>query len=309
VRVSNTVSTDTDTDTDTTVGPGGATRPAIEAHYDVSREFYRLWLDERMVYSCALWPGGVDDDLEAAQVAKLAWHATSAAAGCGWGAMMRYLRDERGVADVTGLTLSGDQLDAVGTSEAMTARLEDWRVHEPTAPYDAIISIGAFEHFARQDLTTPQRRAVYRQFFERCSDWLAPGGRLSLQTIAYEDFDSERGPTSSFFSDEIFPESSLPHLADVVEAAEPTFRLLALRNDGPQYEATLHLWQKRLEADRDRATELVGRTVYRRYVRYLRASRAMFDRRIATLYRFTLERRPDRVTPTTPTSASSPGKE
>jgi cyclopropane-fatty-acyl-phospholipid synthase len=282
----------------------GASQQAIEAHYDVGRDFYRLWLDERMVYSCGLWPAEIDDDLEAAQLAKLAWHATSAGAGpgqrvldvgCGWGAMMRHLLDERGVGQVTGLTLSSDQADAVGTANGMEARLEDWRDHAPTAPYDAIISIGAFEHFARQELTTAERRATYRDFFERCAAWLAPAGRLSLQTIAYEDFDSEGGPVSSFFTDEIFPESSLPHLADVVEAAEPAFRLLAFRNDGPQYEATLRLWQRRLEANREAALQIVDRSVYRRYVRYLRASRAMFDRRITTLYRFTFEARTRRA--------------
>jgi cyclopropane-fatty-acyl-phospholipid synthase len=289
-----------------TVGTGrdrseGASRQAIEQHYDVGRDFYRLWLDERQVYSCALWTGDPDDDLEGAQLAKLAWHAESARVdgaarvldvGCGWGAMMRYLRDERGVGHVTGLTLSADQADAVGTGPGLEVRLEDWRDHRPDMSYDAVVSIGAFEHFARQELTTPQRRGEYRAFFERCAGWLPPGGRLSLQTIAYEDFDSERGAVSSFFTDEIFPESSLPHLADVVETAEPSFRLLALRNDGAQYEATLHLWQRRLEARRDEALRLVDRTTYRRYVRYLRASRAMFDRRICTLYRFTLERRP-----------------
>ncbi len=55
---------------------GGATQKAIEHHYDIGREFYRLWLDARMVYSCALWDGELDDDLEAAQLAKLDWHAT-----------------------------------------------------------------------------------------------------------------------------------------------------------------------------------------------------------------------------------------
>ena len=57
---------------------GGATRQAIEHHYDVGRDFFRLWLDARMVYSCAFWPGNIDDDLERAQLAKLEWHATAA---------------------------------------------------------------------------------------------------------------------------------------------------------------------------------------------------------------------------------------
>jgi cyclopropane-fatty-acyl-phospholipid synthase len=281
----------------------GATQQAIEHHYDVGREFYGLWLDARMVYSCALWPAGLDDDLEAAQVAKLAWHATSAGAdgagrvldvGCGWGAMLRYLVDVRGAGHVTGLTLSSDQADSIASSERIDVRLEDWRHHRPAGPYDAIVSIGAFEHFARPELTTEQRRGVYRRFFDRCADWLVDGGRLSLQTIGYEDFDEETSPVSPFFTEEIFPESALPHLSDIIEGSEPRFRLVAYRSDAAQYEHTLHLWQRRLEERRLAALGLVDRATYRRYLRYLRVSRALFDRRTCTLYRLVFERRPAR---------------
>ena len=116
----------------------------------------------------------------------------------------------------------------------------------------AIISIGAFEHFARPELNTDNRRGVYRDFFQRCANWLVTAGRLSLQTISYEDSDATPGPVLSFFSHEVFPESMLPLLSDIVVAAEGSFRLLALRNDGSQYTQTLKLWQERLEAHRMR---------------------------------------------------------
>jgi len=281
--------------------PTGATRAAIEHHYDVGRDFFRLWLDVRMVYSCALWRGALDDDLDSAQLAKLEWHATAAQVdgakrvldvGCGWGAMLRYLVAERQVGHVTGLTLSSDQFATTPISEHVEVRLEDWRDHQPPATYDAVVSIGAFEHFARPDLSRAQRRAVYGNFFDRCALWLAEGGRLSLQTIAYEDLDPSTGPVSSFFSEEIFPESVLPQLSDIVEAAEGRFRLVAFRNDPDHYEHTLRLWQKRLEANRADASSLVGQETYRQYLRYLRVSRAMFDRRVCTLYRMVFERRP-----------------
>jgi cyclopropane-fatty-acyl-phospholipid synthase len=279
----------------------GATQQAIEHHYDIGREFYRLWLDARMVYSCALWDGELDDDLEAAQLAKLDWHATGARAdgagrvldvGCGWGAMMRYLTDERGVGHVTGLTLSSDQAAAAPSSEKAETRLEDWRDHRPTAPYDAIVSIGAFEHFSRPELDKDQRRAVYRTFFESCALWLGEGGRLSLQTIAWEDFDPATMKVATGFTDDIFPESSLPQLSDVTDAAEGWFRLVGFRSDAHHYEHTLRLWQTRLEAAKAPASEIVGSDQYRRYHRYLRLSRAMFDRRVCTLYRMVFERRP-----------------
>ena len=280
---------------------GGASRKAIEHHYDVGREFYRLWLDPRMVYSCALWTGDLDDDLEGAQLAKLSWHATSARAdgvsrvldiGCGWGAMLRFLIEERGVGHVTGLTLSADQASSCELPGRGEVRLEDWRDHRPAQPYDAIISIGAFEHFARDELSKADRRAVYRHFFDRCAGWLLDGGRLSLQSIAYEDFDREQSPTSPFFKQEIFPESGLPRLGDIVDAAEKSFRLVDFRSDARHYEHTLMLWQRRLELNKADATRLVGHDVYRRYLRYLRVSRAMFQRGVCTLYRLAFERRP-----------------
>jgi cyclopropane-fatty-acyl-phospholipid synthase len=280
---------------------GGATQRAIEHHYDVGRDFYRLWLGADMVYSCALWTGGFDDDLEAAQLAKLEWHATGARVdgaarvldvGCGWGAMMRYLTNERGVGHVTGLTLSSDQASTAPSSARAETRLEDWRDHQPSSRYDAIVSIGAFEHFSRPELDKAQRRRVYRSFFDRCALWLGEGGRLSLQTIAWEDFDPATMEVTRFFTEDIFPESSLPQLSDIVDAAEGPFRLVCLRSDADHYGQTLRLWQGRLEASKAEACEMVGWEQYRRYHRYLRLSRMMFDRRVCTLYRMVFERRP-----------------
>jgi cyclopropane-fatty-acyl-phospholipid synthase len=282
---------------------GGAAQPAIEYHYDVGRDFYRLWLGERLVYSCALWPEELDDDLEAAQTAKLEWHATGARAdgvaraldiGCGWGAMIAYLTGQRHVGHVTGLTLSSDQASATPSSDRVEVRLEDWRDHEPTSPYDAIVSIGAFEHFSRPDLARSERRAIYRSFFDRCAGWLNEGGRLSLQTIGWEDFDPEKEVGTSFFKEEIFPDSALPQLSDIVEASEERFRLIAFRSDADHYARTLRIWQQRLEANKVQADEIVGHDTYRRYLRYLRISRAMFERRDCTLFRLVFELRASR---------------
>jgi cyclopropane-fatty-acyl-phospholipid synthase len=284
----------------------GASQAAIEHHYDVGADFYRLWLDPQMVYSCALWDGPLDDDLEAAQLAKLAWHVSAARAegadrvldvGCGWGAMLRYLTAERGVSHATGLTLSSDQASVGATSSlsSLEVRLEDWRKHRTTELYDAIVSIGAFEHFSRPELDNEERRTVYSAFFEACAGWLPAGGRLSLQSIAYDDFDPSSGVVSSFFTNDIFPESTLPLLTDIVGTSDPWFTIVRLRSDPEHYEHTLHLWQQRLQTNRSAAIDLVGQATYRRYVRYLRVARAMFDRRVCTLYRIALERRPKAV--------------
>ena len=93
--------------------------------------------------------------------------------------------------------------------------------------------------------TVEARRAVYRAFFHRCAHWLPAGGRLSLQTIAYEDFDVNVGPISSFFANEIFPESGLPRLSDIVVTSDPWFRLVEFRSDAAQYEHEAGSWLAR----------------------------------------------------------------
>ena len=292
---------------------GGAARPAIEYHYDVGRDFYRLWLGDRLVYSCALWDGPLDDDLEAAQTAKLEWHATGAKAdgaaraldiGCGWGAMIAYLTGERHVGHVTGLTLSSDQASATPSSDRVEVRLEDWRDHEPPSPYDAIVSIGAFEHFSRRRSCEVRKARHLPEFFRPlCAGGSTKAGVCRFRRIGWEDFDPGKEEGTSFFKDEIFPDSALPQLSDIVEASEERFRVIAFRSDADHYAQTLRIWQQRLEANKAQAHELVGHETYRRYLRYLRISRAMFERRDCTLFRIVFE-----LTAVTPRSGVSAAK-
>src|SRR5262245_59125 len=138
----------------------GASAAAIQSHYDLSNDFYRLWLDQSMTYSCALWYG--DEDLSAAQMNKIDWHLDRAVikkgdhlldVGCGWGALLERAVKVRGAASAVGLTFSKAQADHVKSAgnPAIEARLESWAVHTPKHQYDGIVSVGAFEHFAGID--------------------------------------------------------------------------------------------------------------------------------------------------------------
>lgn len=275
----------------------GASREAIRAHYDLSDDFFRLWLDPEMVYSAALFEDG--DDLARAQMRKLDHHIDAARArgaarvldvGCGWGAMLRRLVKTAGVKDAVGLTLSASQAAWIRSAPlpGITVREESWREHRPEAPYDAIVSIGAFEHFARPGLSPVEKLTAYREFFEFCHGALKPNGRLSLQTIAYVGGRAELPP---FIADEVFRESELPLIAEPLTAAADTFEVVALRNDREHYARTLTLWERALLAHEEEAIALVGADAVAHFHRYLKISAMGFRTGAICLLRMSFVRR------------------
>jgi cyclopropane-fatty-acyl-phospholipid synthase len=250
----------------------GASADAIRHHYDVSNEFFRLWLDDTLTYSCALYDQHAD--LAAAQLAKIDFHVASARAGgaarvldigCGWGANLRRLVEHHRVTEAVGLTLSAAQAAWIGERgwPGVQVRVESWAEHAPAAPYDAIVSVGAFEHFARHDATDAEKVAGYREFFERCHRWLRPGGWMSLQTIAYGN--SRRCDFSPYFASEVFPESDLPRIHDIASACELRFEIVSMRDDRAHYERTMQHWRRALRARKAEAIALVGAPAYDRY--------------------------------------------
>jgi cyclopropane-fatty-acyl-phospholipid synthase len=254
---------------------GGASPEAIQAHYDVSNDFYALWLDPTMAYSCALWEAG--DTLEQAQLRKLDFHLTQAQAtnksnlldvGCGWGALLDRAVTGYNVKKAVGLTLSQAQADWVTDSlrDSVSVLLESWRDHRPSAPYDAIVSIGAFEHFAKAGLSKTAKAEAYRSFFRWCHDNSTADCDLSLQSIVYENYDEEN---PNPFVEEIFPESELPRVSEILAACDGLFEVVALRNDRAHYAKTLQCWYASLRKNREAAIAIVGESVYKKYEKYL----------------------------------------
>lgn len=283
----------------------GASAEAIRQHYDVANEFYELWLDPTLCYSCALWDENEPDSmLEQAQLRKLDFHAHQIRAhqahrvldiGCGWGALVRRLVETHGVQSATGLTLSNAQAQwsAQRPDPRVDIRIESWVDHQPDAPYDGIISVGAFEHFAKAEWPDSQRIAAYRTFFQNCRDWLKPGGRLSLQTISYGNVDVahvKEQPDTKFFFDVIFPESVLPTLADIIAASDGLFEIVNLRNDRDHYARTCQIWYRTLVARKAEALKIVDQDVYNRFVRYLKLSAFVFNASYTGLLRIGFRR-------------------
>ncbi len=277
----------------------GASAEAIQHHYDAGNDFYQLWLDNTLSYSSALWSENEGyEKLELAQLRKIDFHINQARSsnakrvldvGCGWGSTLKRLV-EHNVQQAVGLTLSKTQAKWIESLNlpGIEVELKSWSDYFPEEPFDAIISIGAFEHFAKLELSQEQKIDCYRTFFQRCHEWLKPGGYMSMQTIVYEN--SQQEDFSQFFAEEIFPESDLPHLAEIAKATEKIFEIVALRNDREHYERTLKVWLKNLKANRKEAVNLVGEKVVARYEKYLSFCIIGFHTGTMNLSRITLRR-------------------
>lgn len=276
----------------------GASAAAVRFHYDVGNEFYALWLDRTRTYSCGMWLSD-EDDLEQAQINKMDWHLRNVGLrqgaklldiGCGWGATMVRAVHCYQAAEATGLTLSVNQEEWIKETapSSVHVKCESWEAHRSPYPYDAVVSIGAFEHFARLDQDCSSKLKGYRAFFEFCHNALGKDGRLALQTIMYETAD--RADFSPFFAQQVFPESDLPHLEEIVRASRGLFEIETLRNDRAHYVSTLRHWLTRLRKQRAEAVSLVGEAVVARYEQYFNLLIIGFHRATMNLGRMVLRR-------------------
>ena len=271
----------------------GASAAAVQSHYDISNDFYALWLGPTMMYSSGLWSSAHEaaDDLDAAVSRKIdffARHLVTAPGaalldiGCGWGGALRRIVATGSLDHAVGLTLSTAQRDFVRAQPIAGAdvRLESWADHEPVRPYDAILSFGAFEHFAKDGTTSTQRIETYRRFFARCFEWLKPDGRLGLETIAHDGAPDTaaplgRGPLGDAVL-QLYPESICPHLCEIVLGFEPYFEVEVLRSDADDFAMTCRLWHLALRAHYEAAVALVGEATVRRFRQYLVSSELQF---------------------------------
>jgi len=281
----------------------GASQEAVQYHYDVGNDFYAPWLGPSMIYSAAIWPDetGVSVSLEQAQSAKLDWHIASAGLGrgdrlldigCGWGGTMCRAVEARGVAEGVGLTLSHAQAEWIAehhSDRPLRVLVQPWQAFGEKGPFDGIVSIGAFEHFAHPDLDRAGKLAHYAEFFRFCADRLKPEGRLSLQTIVWMDVAPEEELAN--LSLHMFPESNLPHVSEVFQAACPRFHPLAFHNRPRDYSRTLREWIKGLGTNRGKLTAMVGVETVKRYRDGFAGFVLGFERGVIGLTRYTFAKR------------------
>ncbi|ALI25222.1 Cyclopropane-fatty-acyl-phospholipid synthase [Mycolicibacterium fortuitum] len=275
----------------------------VQAHYDLSDDFFALFLDPSRTYSCAYFERD-DMTLEEAQLAKidlalgklgLQPGMTLLDVGCGWGAtMLRAL--ERHDVNVVGLTLSRNQaahvqqlLDRSESTRSKRVLLAGWE--EFDEPVERIVSIGAFEHFG------PDR---YDDFFRFARRVLPADGVMLLHTItgihprrAHEmgiPLTFELAKFIKFILTEIFPGGRLPTIEMVEEHSQRAgFTLTRRQSLQLHYARTLDIWAANLEAHRDEAIRIQSQEVYDRYMRYLTGCAKLFRQGYTDVNQFTLD--------------------
>jgi cyclopropane-fatty-acyl-phospholipid synthase len=263
-------------------------RRAVRHHYDVSNDFFALFLDESMTYSCAVFSRGAKS-LEEAQEAKLELVCTKLAlspgdrvldVGCGWGSFAIHAARQHGV-HVTGITLSERQATlarergaAAGVADQVDFRVADYRDPLEREGFDAVASIGMVEHVGNANIDSYARRL---------GGALRPGGRLLNHGIARLRYtDAEAGPFSERF---VFPDAAPLHLSRIQAALERAgLETEHVEGFGPDYAVTLRHWLERLESRRDEALRLAGAERMRVWRVYLRAARRGFEQRFMSVY-------------------------
>jgi cyclopropane-fatty-acyl-phospholipid synthase len=276
----------------------------VQAHYDLSDDFFRLFLDPTQTYSCAYFERD-DMTLEEAQIAKidlalgklrLQPGMTLLDVGCGWGATMRRAIEKYDV-NVVGLTLSKNQathvqksFDALETSRSRRVLLAGWEQFDE--PIDRIVSIGAFEHFGHDR---------YDDFFSLAHRLLPTDGVMLLHTITGLTGPqiAERGLPMTFemarfikfIMTEIFPGGRLPSIEMVDEhASKAGFELTRRQSLQQHYARTLDLWAHALGSRREQAIEIQSEEVYERYMKYLTGCANSFRTGYIDVNQFTLEK-------------------
>ncbi|HEX2392489.1 MAG TPA: cyclopropane-fatty-acyl-phospholipid synthase family protein [Solirubrobacterales bacterium] len=263
---------------------------AVRHHYDVSNEFFELFLGPTMVYSCAIWRDGERKTLEEAQEEKLETVARKLAlregervldVGCGWGGFPLWAAKEHG-ARVLGITLSPPQAERArqraeeaGVADRVEIRVMDYRdLPETGEKFDAIASIGMVEHVGASQID------VYARTLAAV---LRPGGRLLNHGITrLRHTDAEAGPFSERY---VFPDAAPLHLSRNLLALERAgFVTHHVEDFAPDYAETLRHWAKNLDENLDQAIRLAGAERVRVWRLYLRMARNGFESGFLNIY-------------------------
>ncbi len=259
---------------------------AIRHHYDVSNDFYRLWLDRHLVYSCAYFRTGAEA-LDTAQEQKLEHICRKLRLkpgerlldiGCGWGGLLRWAAAHHGIEGV-GVTLSEQQVSLArqeiadaGLADRIEIRLQDYRDIDGRESFDKVVSVGMYEHVGLANMPV---------YFGTIGRLLKPGGAVLNHGITQGDAGGRaKGlPGGELIDKHVFPGGELPSLSRVAhEVAASGLEVVDVENLRPHYALTLKHWVRRLEARSTGAIHAASPEQYRIWRIYMAAMAFAFDR-------------------------------
>ena len=280
----------------------GSTQQQVGVSYDVDNEFFRLWLDERMNYTCGLFEG--TDNLEQAQLKKLAWlhdaaHVTPESKvldiGCGWGADLEYLALARGVKDARGITLSKAQFEEITRRNipGVTAECVSYLDYKPTVKFDSIISICMMEHICSpEEVRAGRAIEMYRNYFRLAWEWTKPGAWFGLQTILRNRVPRLREDVRDigWVTYAIFPGGITPRLEEIIAAVNPYWEVMEVQTRRLHYQKTCEHWRQRLRDHEAEITARWGAQLFHDYDRYLSTCVRGFEMHYQSLAQYSLRR-------------------
>lgn len=270
-------------------------RQAVIYHYDLSNDFFRLFLDERMVYSCAYF-ASASEGLDSAQERKLDYICRKLRLkpgerlldlGCGWGALVIHAAERFGV-EAVGITLSEPQaalaqerIREAGLAGRCRVDLLDYRELDEPSAYDKVVSVGMFEHVGEERLP---------DYFQRAFSALRPGGAFLNHGIARRPGAwSRRRPT--FWERYVFPDGSLTTISAALATAEQAgFEVRDVESLREHYELTLRNWVRRLEDRAEEARQVADPISYRIWRLYMSAAAYRFQMNRLSVYQALLVR-------------------
>lgn len=272
-------------------------RQSIAFHYDVSNEFYRLWLDPGMVYSCAYFEDP-SMTLEQAQRAKLDHICRKLQLkagerfldiGCGWGSLVLHAAQAYGV-QAHGITLSEKQLALAqeriakaGLQDRVTVELRDYRDLEGEERFDKISSVGMFEHVGLKNLP---------QYFDCVHRLLREGGYFLNHGITHDEEGWGNTVSTQFINRYVFPDGQLDTISNIQRVMEHShFEIFDVEGLRPHYAKTLRHWVQNLEAHHDEALAYVNEATYRVWRLYMAASAMEFEEGALGIYQILCSRR------------------
>ncbi len=272
---------------------------SIAFHYDVSNAFYKLWLDEHMVYSCAYFETP-EQDLDAAQRNKLDHICRKLRLqpgellldiGCGWGALVCWAARYYGVR-VLGITLSQNQFEYAtaevkrqGLQHQVSIEMRNYRDLPLEATYDKVSSIGMFEHVGLKNLPN---------YFSIVNQVLKPGGLFLNHGITTTKSGWSQSVATKFINRHIFPDGELDTVSNIQQRMEDAnFEIYDVEGLRPHYALTLRQWVNRLDAKKEEVIHLVGDRTYRIWRLYMTGSAIQFEQGTTGIYQILAERKQD----------------